>query len=118
MPDILTFMNDFIKHTTIYDPDPKDPEGKKRIVNRQETILAREKQEALKERFKNWIFEDSDRREVIVNLYNKQFNRIRLREFDGSKLFLPNMSSDITLRPHQKNAGTRNAERFQLGPFC
>ncbi len=96
-----------LKHTTIYDPDPKDPEGKKRIVNRQETILAREKQEALKERFKNWIFEDSDRREVIVNLYNKQFNRIRLREFDGSKLFLPNMSSDISLRPHQKNAVSR-----------
>lgn len=96
-----------LKHTTIYDPDPKDPEGKKRIVNRQETILAREKQEALKERFKNWIFEDSDRREVIVNLYNKQFNRIKLREFDGSNLVLPNMSSDISLRPHQKNAIAR-----------
>ena len=96
-----------LKHTTIYDLDPKDPEGKKRIVNRQETILAREKQEALKERFKNWIFEDSDRREVIVNLYNKQFNRIKLREFDGSNLALPNMSKDIALRPHQKNAIAR-----------
>jgi len=96
-----------LKHTTIYDPDPKDPDGKKRIVNRQETILAREKQEALKERFKNWIFEDSDRRDVIVNLYNKQFNRIKLREFDGRNLILPNMSNDITLRPHQKNAIAR-----------
>ena len=96
-----------LRHTTIYDPDPKDPEEKKRIVNRQETILAREKQEALKEKFKNWIFEDSDRREVIVNLYNKQFNRIKLREFDGSNLVLPNMSSDISLRPHQKNAIAR-----------
>lgn len=96
-----------LKHTTIYDPDPNDPEGKRRIVNRQETILAREKQEALKEKFRNWIFEDSDRREVIVNLYNKQFNRIKLREFDGSNLVLPNMSSDITLRPHQKNAIAR-----------
>ena len=51
-----------LKNTTIYDPDPKDPEGKKRIVNKKETILAREKQEALKERFKNWIFEDSSDR--------------------------------------------------------
>lgn len=96
-----------LKHTTIYDPDQKDPEGKKRIVNRKETILAREKQEALKERFKNWIFEDSDRRDVIVNLYNKQFNRIKLREFDGSNLVFPNMSSDISLRPHQKNGIAR-----------
>lgn len=96
-----------LKHTTIYDPDPNDPEGKRRIVNKQETILAREKQEALKERFKNWIFEDSERRDVIVKLYNKQFNRIRLREFDGSNLMLPNMSSTISLRPHQKSAIAR-----------
>jgi len=96
-----------LKHTTIYDPDPKDPEGKRRIVNKKETILAREKQEALKEKFKTWIFEDSERRDVIVNLYNKQFNRIRLREFDGSHLTLPNISSTIKLRPHQKNAIAR-----------
>lgn len=96
-----------LKNTTIYDPDPKDPEGKKRIVNKKETILAREKQEALKERFKNWIFEDSERRDVVVNLYNKQFNRIKLREYDGSHLALPNMSNIITLKPHQKNAIAR-----------
>ena len=96
-----------LKNTTIYDPDPKDPEGKKRIVNKKETILAREKQEALKERFKNWIFEDSERRDVVVNLYNKQFNRIKLREYDGSYLALPNMSNLITLKQHQKNAIAR-----------
>lgn len=96
-----------LKNTTIYDPDPKDPDGKRRIVNKKETILAREKQEALKERFKNWIFEDSERRDVVVNLYNKQFNRIKLREYDGSHLALPNMSNLITLKPHQKNAIAR-----------
>lgn len=96
-----------LKHTTIYDPDPNDPSGKKRIVNKKETLLAREKQEALKEQFKNWIFEDIERRDVVVNLYNKQFNRIRLREYDGSHLALPNMSNLITLKPHQKNAIAR-----------
>lgn len=96
-----------LKHTTIYDPDPNDPSGKKRIVNKKETLLAREKQEALKEQFKNWIFEDIERRDVVVNLYNKQFNRIRLREYDGSHLTLPNMSNLITLKPHQKNAIAR-----------
>ena len=96
-----------LKNTTIYDPDPKEKKNKKRIVNKKETILAREKQEALKERFKNWIFEDSERRDVVVNLYNKQFNRIKLREYDGSHLALPNMSNIITLKPHQKNAIAR-----------
>lgn len=96
-----------LKHTTIYDPDPKDPEGKRRIVNKQETILAREKQEALKERFKKWIYEDVERRDIVVNIYNKQFNRIRLRNFDGSHLELPNMSKLIELKPHQKNAVAR-----------
>ena len=96
-----------LKHTTIYDKDPRDPEGKKRIVNKQETIFAREKQEALKERFKNWIYEDSERRDTIVKIYNKQFNRIKLREFDGSYLELPNKSNLIDLKPHQKNAVAR-----------
>lgn len=96
-----------LKHTTIYDPDPKDPEGKKRIVNKQETILAREKQESLKERFKKWIYEDAERRDIVVDIYNKQFNRIRLRNYDGSHLELPNMSKLIELKPHQKNAVAR-----------
>lgn len=96
-----------LKHTTIYDKDPKDPLGKKRIVNKQETILAREKQEALKEKFKNWIYEDSERRDIIIRIYNKQFNRIRLREFDGSFLELPNKSNLIDLKPHQKSAVAR-----------
>lgn len=96
-----------LKNTTIYDPDPKDPDGKKRIVNKKQTVLARERQELIKEKFKEWIFADSERRDNLVNIYNKQFNRIRLREFDGSNLILPNMSNTIELRPHQKNAISR-----------
>jgi len=96
-----------LKNVTITDIDPNDPEGKKRIVNKQETILARERQELLKEKFKTWIYEDIERRDVIVNIYNKKFNRIRVRKFDGSHLVLPNISSLINLLPHQKNAIAR-----------
>ena len=94
-----------LKNITVYDPHPT--EEKKRIVNKKETILAREKQETLKEEFEKWIFEDEERRENLVNLYNKQFNKIRLRNYDGSKLILPNMTSTINLLPHQKNAIAR-----------
>ena len=96
-----------LKNTTIYDPDPKDPDGKKRVVNKKQTVLARERQELIKEKFKDWIFADSERRDNLVNIYNKQFNRIRLREFDGSNLILPNMSNTVELRSHQKNAIAR-----------
>ena len=96
-----------LKNTTIYDPDPTDPEEKRRIVNKKETMLAREKQEAIKESFSGWIYDDIERRNNLVDIYNRKFNRIKLREYDGSKLFLPNMNNTIKLRPHQKNAIAR-----------
>ena len=96
-----------LKNITIYDPDPKDPEGKKRIVNKKETLLAREKQEHIKEEFSKWIYEDAERRNNLEKIYNGKFNRIKLREYDGSNLFLPNMNKTIELRPHQKNAIAR-----------
>ena len=94
-----------LKNITIYDLDPENSE--RRIVNKKETILAREKQEILKEEFSKWIYDDLERRNSLVDLYNKQFNRIRLRTYDGSNLSLPNMSSTIKLLPHQKNAIAR-----------
>lgn len=94
-----------LKNITIYDPDPED--SQKRIVNKKETILVREKQELLKEEFAKWIYDDLERRNTLVDLYNKQFNRIRLRSYDGSNLSLPNMSATISLLPHQKNAIAR-----------
>ena len=96
-----------LKNITIYDPEPKDPEGKKRIVNKKETLLAREKQEHIKEEFSKWIYEDAERRNNLEKIYNGKFNRIKLREYDGSNLFLPNMNKTIELRPHQKNAIAR-----------
>ena len=94
-----------LKNITIYDPDP-EIEGK-RIVNKKETLLVREKQEQIKQEFNKWIFDDAERRESLVNLYNNQFNRIRLREYDGSNLIFPNMTPTIELLPHQKSAVAR-----------
>lgn len=96
-----------LKNTTVYDKDPNDPEGKKRIVNKKETLLAREKQDTIKDAFGSWIYEDIDRRNNLVDIYNRRFNKIKLREYDGSNLTLPNMNNTITLRPHQKNAIAR-----------
>lgn len=77
------------------------------VVNQRETVLAKEKAEELKTAFKEWIFEDMDRRQKYVTLYNERFNNIRLREYDGSFLSFPGMNHEFALRPHQKNAVAR-----------
>ncbi|MDD6796105.1 MAG: helicase-related protein [Clostridiaceae bacterium] len=83
-------------------------EGKyKYVVNQKETMIAREKQNTIKEEFKNWIFKDPDRRNKYVEYYNRNFNNIRLREYDGSHLTFPGMNPEIKLRPHQVNAIAR-----------
>jgi N12 class adenine-specific DNA methylase len=89
---------------TIYDPDPDDPEGKRKIVNHDETLAAREKQKLIKERFRSWIFNDPDRAERLVRIYNDTYNNLRPRLFDGSHLDFPGMSEAFTLRQHQKDA--------------
>ena len=76
----------------------------KRVLNKKETTLASQKQEAVREAYKDWIFQDADRREALCERYNEIFNSNRPREFDGSHLTFPGMSPDIALRPHQKNA--------------
>lgn len=73
-------------------------------VNKKETMLAREKQNQMKEAFKSWIFKDQERRQKYVDYYNETFNNIRLREYDGSHLTFPGMNPEIKLRDHQKNA--------------
>ena len=73
-------------------------------VNKKETMLAREKQDQMKEAFKSWIFSEPDRRKKYVDYYNETFNNTRLREYDGSYLAFPGMNPEITLRQHQKNA--------------
>lgn len=77
------------------------------VLNQKETMLAREKQNQLKEEFKNWLFKDPDRRKKYVDFYNENFNNIRLREYDGSHLTFPGMNPDIKLRKHQVNAIAR-----------
>ncbi len=67
------------------------------------TMAARDKsREQIKEAFRNWIFEDIDRREKYVKYYNDTFNNIRLREYDGSKRQFPGMNPAIVLKPHQR----------------
>jgi N12 class adenine-specific DNA methylase len=89
---------------TAYD---EDADGN-RIVNQPETIAAREKQQQLKDRFRDWAWEDRERAARLAQEYNFRFNNIRLRDFDGAHLSLPGMVRtslrDGDLAPHQKNA--------------
>jgi N12 class adenine-specific DNA methylase len=79
-----------------------------RTVNQPETIAAREKQQQLKDRFRDWVWEDHERAQRLAKDYNFRFNNLRLRDFDGSHLTLPGMVRtllrDNDLAPHQKNA--------------
>ena len=86
----------------------EDGDGKYHYeVNKNETMLAREKQNQIKEKFKEWLFSDPERRQKYVEYYNETFNNIRLREYDGSHLTFPGMNPEIELKPHQKNAVAR-----------
>ena len=88
-----------------------------RVLNKKETMIASQKQEAVREAFKNWVFEDQERRQDLVAKYNKLFNSTRPREYDGSHLKFPGMTPDIDLRPHQLNAVATPALRGQY-PAC
>lgn len=76
----------------------------KRVLNKKETMLASQKQESIREAFKDWIFSEPKRRNALCKKYNEIFNSTRPREYDGSHLKFPGMTADITLRPHQLNA--------------
>lgn len=92
-----------LKATTIFDTI-EDSRGTRRELNKAETIAAREKQNQIKEAFKNWIYADPERREDLERTYNAKFNRIKLPNYDGSYLRFPDMNPAIELKPHQKNA--------------
>ena len=92
-----------LRETRIFDTVMED--GKeKRVINKKETMLAGQKQEAIKEAFKEWIFQDLERRQVLCKKYNELFNSVRPREYDGSHFKFPGMTPDIELKPHQLNA--------------
>lgn len=76
----------------------------RKVIDQEKTLLAQQKQESLKTIFSDWIWKSPERRERLTAYYNRYFNNIRPREYDGSHLIFPGMSTDITLRPHQKDA--------------
>ena len=97
-----------LKETKVFDQIVNPDGSKSSVLNKKETLLAGQKQELLKEEFKNWIFSDQERRSRLVKLYNERFNSIRNREYDGSNLSFEGMNTEIELRPHQRNAIARS----------
>ena len=96
-----------LRDTKVFD-QVEDSDGKKKsVLNQKETMLARSKQEIIKEEFKSWIFDDVERRNRLVEDYNERFNSIRQREYDGSNLTFEGMNPEIELRAHQKDAIAR-----------
>lgn len=100
-----------LKSTTVRDSvryyDDSGAERTKYVVNVKETMIARAKQALIKEAFQSWLFEDKDRADNLVKIYNDKFNNIRPREYDGSGLVLINMSKEYALRKHQQDAVAR-----------
>lgn len=96
-----------LRDTNVYDQIVDENGKKSSVLNKEETMLARSKQEIIKEEFKNWIFDDIDRRTRLVKEYNERFNSIRLREYDGSNLTFDGINPEIELRPHQRDAIAR-----------
>ena len=92
-----------LRDTKIYDTI-HDADGDHRVLNKQETMLAQQAQESIREAFKQWIFKDLDRREDLCATYNRIFNAIRPREYDGNHIRFEGMTPEISLMPHQKNA--------------
>ena len=93
-----------LKDVRIYDTI-EDAEGKpKRVLNKRETMLAQQKQQVIKDAFANWVWQDPQRRILLVKQYNELFNSTRPREYDGSHIHFVGMNPEITLREHQRNA--------------
>ena len=93
-----------LKDIRIYDTI-EDADGKqKRVLNKKETTLAQQKQQAIKDAFADWVWKDPQRREHLVQKYNELFNSTRPREYDGSHIRFSGMNPDISLREHQRNA--------------
>ncbi len=96
-----------LKDVRIFDTVYDESSGEKRVLNRNETVLAQQKQQLLKDAFRDWIWKDPDRRDRLTTLYNTRFNSIRPREYDGSHIRFVGMNPEITLRQHQVNAVAR-----------
>ena len=93
-----------LKDVKVFDTVTDIDGNKKREFNAKETAIAQAKQDQIKQAFEDWIFNDVERRERLVRLYNDKFNSIRPREYDGSHLNFVGMNPEIKLRTHQQNA--------------
>lgn len=93
-----------LRDVRIYDT-VQDADGKEqRVLNQKATTLAQQKQQAIKDAFREWIWKDPERRQTLVAQYNELFNSIRPREYDGSHIVFSGMNPEISLREHQRNA--------------
>ena len=93
-----------LRDVRIYDT-VEDADGKeRRVLNAKETTLAAQKQQAIRDAFKDWIWKDPERRRTLVRQYNEEMNSTRPREYDGSHIVFGGMNPSITLREHQLNA--------------
>lgn len=96
-----------LRDVRVYD-GVEQPDGSiKRVLNVKETTLAQQKQQVIKDAFKDWLWKDADRRQTLVAKYNELFNSTKPREYDGSHLTFPGMNPEITLRKHQCDAIAR-----------
>lgn len=99
-----------LQNVTIKDDDPLDPTGKRKIINVKETMAARQKQAALKEKFSSWLFQDYERGQRLLTTYNERFNTIRPRSYDGSYIRLNQMNVAMSFRKHQVDFIARVAQ--------
>lgn len=99
----------------IYMPDPEDPSGRKRILDQVATAVLEEKSEALIERFKQWVEQNLEAQETIVDIYNEQFNRYVVKTYDGSGLTINGLAKQFQPRPHQNNAIMRTVQELRAG---
>ena len=93
-------LRDIRIYDTVEDPDGKE----RRVLNSKETTLAAQKQQAIRNAFKDWIWKDHERRQALVHQYNEDMNSTRPREYDGRHITFSGMNPEIALREHQKNA--------------
>ena len=93
-----------LRDARVYDTVEDDSGKPKRVLNKKETMLAGQKQQAIKDAFANWVWQDPQRREMLVRQYNELFNSTRPREYDGSHIHFVGMNPEISLREHQRNA--------------
>lgn len=101
------------KTINIYDQEEQVIDGEKRtisVLNVDETMLARTKQDHLKKAFKSWLFSEPNRAQTLLSIYNERFNRVRPRTYDGSHLNFEGLNQQFTLRPHQQNVVARIVE--------